>query len=687
MKKVVANLLLIVVLTITCLGCGDTQNIENAADSAESISQEVVEDEIEAEKETEDDNASSEETSAEDNTITDESTLSMSLEENVVEVDENAVDFSKKDIGDTVTLGRCFLPRTHYDCEPEDFAYKDDLEWTIIDKKDNRLLLFCNDAVIMMDHYAPSWKDSKIRYYLNEYFYYYAFNEKERGSIVDYTNDDLDQTTDKLFLLSLDEFKNYENEIRHLDKDIIKGVKGKNTVEYDWPLWGRGGSDRILTRSYKERVGASQCSDFFTSDGKSHTKGSDNTSWLVVPAMWIDATATFEMVDDNSCTLKYDNISEGENFYFGEWEQDLDFSNGPEPIEWQILEAQDGVITAISVKGLDDRYDGHDTFDKKRMRKADKEKVITWLNSMFYYQAFSDADKELIDDKKVEDIGWSHLWLLDEDEEKYYSNFSFDEYENTRYCRLRRYNSSTSGSDVESIDEMIGRWNEIAGSEDKYVKQNGAGIRPVICIKMDSLPATSISESNNERYVDGDIIVYGNYEQDNDLDNGKEPIEWVVLESNQEKVLVVSKYILDCHIYNTVSNTKEIQNQWDVSELRRWLNTEFAEEAFSEDELSKIVLTQTITDGDCYDKVYVPSHQEKGQDAAETTAYARAQGVFGEYVAGVNDNEGYFWLRPDRLTVVSHPAEVLISWKGERPWAEIDRTDVGVRPMMWISLE
>ena len=201
MKKVVANLLLIVVLTITCLGCGDTQNIENAADSAESISQEVVEDEIEAEKETKDDNASSEETSAEDNTITDESTLSMSLEENVEEVDENAVDFSKKDIGDTVTLGRCFLPRTHYDCEPEDFAYKDDLEWTIIDKKDNRLLLFCNDAVIMMDHYAPSWKDSKIRYYLNEYFYYYAFNEKERGSIVDYTNDDLDQTTDKLFCL------------------------------------------------------------------------------------------------------------------------------------------------------------------------------------------------------------------------------------------------------------------------------------------------------------------------------------------------------------------------------------------------------------------------------------------------------------------------------------------------------
>ena len=40
----------------------------------------------------------------------------------------------------------------------------------------------------------------------------------------------------------------------------------------------------------------------------------------------------------------------------------------------------------------------------------------------------------------------------------------------------------------------------------------------------------------------GDIITFGHYEQDNNLDNGAEPIEWIVLDVQDGKALLLSKY-------------------------------------------------------------------------------------------------------------------------------------------------
>ena len=49
----------------------------------------------------------------------------------------------------------------------------------------------------------------------------------------------------------------------------------------------------------------------------------------------------------------------------------------------------------------------------------------------------------------------------------------------------------------------------------------------------------------------GDIISYGSYEQDADESNGKEPIEWLVLDVDGDKALMISKYGLDAKPYNT----------------------------------------------------------------------------------------------------------------------------------------
>ena len=54
----------------------------------------------------------------------------------------------------------------------------------------------------------------------------------------------------------------------------------------------------------------------------------------------------------------------------------------------------------------------------------------------------------------------------------------------------------------------------------------------------------------------GDSIVFGNYEQDTNPENGKEKIEWIVLDVDRTKCLLVSKYGLDVKPYNKSNRQK-----------------------------------------------------------------------------------------------------------------------------------
>ena len=101
----------------------------------------------------------------------------------------------------------------------------------------------------------------------------------------------------------------------------------------------------------------------------------------------------------------------------------------------------------------------------------------------------------------------------------------------------------------------------------------------------------------------GDIVTFGHYEQDNDRDNGKEPIEWRVLDINEEgQLLLLSDKALDVQRYNTTY----ISITWEKSTIRSWLNgyeasyntvgkdytaENFIDAAFTAEEKAKIVIS------------------------------------------------------------------------------------------------
>lgn len=100
----------------------------------------------------------------------------------------------------------------------------------------------------------------------------------------------------------------------------------------------------------------------------------------------------------------------------------------------------------------------------------------------------------------------------------------------------------------------------------------------------------------------GGYITFGAYEQDNNIDNGKEDIEWLVLDIQDGKALVISKYALDCQQFNS---SYDLNTDWEASTLCKWLNYDFIDAAFSDNEKSLL-----YTSSKTQDKVFLLSLTE-----------------------------------------------------------------------------
>ena len=88
-------------------------------------------------------------------------------------------------------------------------------------------------------------------------------------------------------------------------------------------------------------------------------------------------------------------------------------------------------------------------------------------------------------------------------------------------------------------------------------------------------------------WEEGGVITFGSYEQDNNLENGAEPIEWMILSLNEQSgaALLLSKYGLDAKPYNASGSLSydyySSNGYWKDSTIRSWLNGEFYDHAFT----------------------------------------------------------------------------------------------------------
>lgn len=185
----------------------------------------------------------------------------------------------------------------------------------------------------------------------------------------------------------------------------------------------------------------------------------------------------------------------------------------------------------------------------------------------------------------------------------------------------------------------------------------------------------------------GNTVLFGRYNQD--LFEGTDALEWIIVQKDGSKALLVSKKALEAAPF---AGTK-----WSASVLRYWLNTTFMENAFSKNDknfLIKQITTTVYQDAEgkesidiAEDNVFVLSENEMNrffttdeQRCAMATDYLKTKGIY------VNDANSmvHYWLRsvsPDgKIKYVNGGGA--INHDGRKS-TEI----IAVRPAVWVEFK
>jgi len=182
-----------------------------------------------------------------------------------------------------------------------------------------------------------------------------------------------------------------------------------------------------------------------------------------------------------------------------------------------------------------------------------------------------------------------------------------------------------------------------------------------------------------------EYITFGTYEQDGDVINGAEKIEWIPLTEINGEILLVSRYILDYKDFN--DTTQAVATSWENSTLRNWLNEEFYNKAFSNEEKRKIISTKVqdfkndnANGNTTIDNVFVLNMKQvceyfdsEDDRATVSTDYAKTQKSY------ITDS---YWLINSSSNELY---KYLINSEGKNENNPRVNESEGVRPAIWIK--
>ena len=379
------------------------------------------------------------------------------------------------------------------------------------------------------------------------------------------------------------------------------------------------------------------------------------------------------------------------------------------PIEWVVLDYNktDQKVLLISKYGLDVQpYN-----DKFTNISWENCSLRAWLNKKFLDTAFSAEEQTAILTTKVDNSAsqgydeWDpksekdtqdKIFLLSYMEAHRYLGVTYEESNMKSRAAPTDYAKAHGAytlSGYETVDgEMSGDWwlrsHGFYKKHAIFVRWDGTiyrldvnyesvCVRPVfwldltktdVLVKQVSSGSSKGSEPSNAKQNDnavsktvkaGDTLFFGRFEQDNNTGNGPEQIEWRVLSVEKGQALLVSKYCLDEISYWDGNDALAVQRHginWSTSYIRQWLNGEFYSKSFTEEEKTRIPVSDVYTNdrsgkNTTKDRVFILSASEVekyfsgGKDAnAPVTEYARSRvdESRGAVLDGVN---GIWWLR------------------------------------------
>lgn len=191
----------------------------------------------------------------------------------------------------------------------------------------------------------------------------------------------------------------------------------------------------------------------------------------------------------------------------------------------------------------------------------------------------------------------------------------------------------------------------------------------------------------------GSLVLFGKFEQDG-KDDSMENIEWIVLQRNDDRVLVISRYAL---IYDSYCESIGDEANWKDSKIRLVLNSDFLNTSFRKDENKLIPTVNTkyekyeygeLQESYTNDKVFILSAEEVkkyfSSDKERQAEYTPAVDGYEERT----DHLAEWYLRS---IVINGPygSPTYVDAKGAYSKNNTRREDKceGIRPALWIDVQ
>ena len=210
-----------------------------------------------------------------------------------------------------------------------------------------------------------------------------------------------------------------------------------------------------------------------------------------------------------------------------------------------------------------------------------------------------------------------------------------------------------------------------------------------------SAPKAEAVYAADERRRPGAVVVFGRFEQDEVYANGKEPLEWIVLEARGDAVMLITRYVIAGQPYHF----KSAEVTWQSCSLRQWLNRDFLQAAFTPAEREALLTTAvdnsraqgypkwTASGGaDTGDQIFLLSWAEAEKyfpGQADLRCAPTPMAVHQGAVARAGGH-AWWWLRSPG-DYAYRAARVTDT--GTRFYSLVECDDIGVRPVLWAQVD
>ncbi len=226
-----------------------------------------------------------------------------------------------------------------------------------------------------------------------------------------------------------------------------------------------------------------------------------------------------------------------------------------------------------------------------------------------------------------------------------------------------------------------------------------------------SSASNTIPDQQKRKLAVGDFVSFGRYPQT--VSGEKEPIVWLVLDIDTEnnKALLISRFGLDAKPYD---KKKTSDTSWETCSLRKWLNGEFFNIAFTEKEQRAILMTTVENDknqlsvsyasvnptdigNNTRDKVFllscdeakkyfiIGSYYDNSKARSSPTDYALLNGAYQTKDCRdlLNRGAGMWWLR----TMKNGGVAFAILTGNDFGITNVEYDGNMVRPVIWVNLD